>query len=88
MSQSELERFVKDAKDNKDFQKELKAVGADVEAIVTFASGKGYDFTVDELKSFVDAKKGELSEEQLDKVAGGVVAGAVEVVAVVVAVAT
>jgi len=87
MSQGELERFVKDASENNDFQKELKSVGADVEAIVTFASGKGYDFTVDELKSFVDAKKGELSEEQLDKVAGGVVAGAVEVVVAAVVVA-
>jgi len=81
MSQSELERFISDVKNNKELQGELKAAGADVDAIVKVATGKGYGFSADELKAFVETKKGELSEEQLEKVAGGLVAGAVEVVA-------
>lgn len=90
MSQSELERFVADVKANKELQDALKEAGPDVDAIVKYASGKGYDFTADELKAYAQTKKGELSEEELEKVAGGVVAGAVEVVvgAVVAAIAT
>lgn len=71
MSQSELERFVADVKGNKELQDALKEAGSDVDAIVKFASGKGYSLTADELKAFADTKKGELSEEELEKVAGG-----------------
>ena len=81
MSQSELERFISDVKRSEKLQEELKAAGADVGAIVKVAVDKGYDFSADELKAYVETKKGELSEEQLEKVAGGLVAGAIEVFA-------
>jgi len=81
MSQSELDRFISDVKRSEKLQEELKAAGAGAGAIVKVATGKGYDFSADELKAFVETKKGELSEEQLEKVAGGLVAGAIEVFA-------
>jgi len=40
--------------------------------IVEFASGKGFEFTADELKAAsLSSKEGELSEDDLDAVAGG-----------------
>ena len=62
-----IEKFNKDLLENKDMQAELKTMGNDVPKIVAYANSKGYSFTVAE----VEAKKGELSDEQLDKVAGG-----------------
>ena len=70
MSQN-IEKFIADVKENKELQTELKEIGSDVDKITKFAHSKGYDFTSNDLKSFADTKKGELSEEQLDKVAGG-----------------
>ena len=72
MSVEELKRFSEAVKKDKAMQEELKKVGKDEAAVVAFAKGKGYDFTADELKAQAKAAKGELSEDQLDKVAGGV----------------
>jgi len=62
-----IEKFNKDLLENKEMQAEVKAIGSDLAKIVVYANSKGYNFTVAD----VEAKKGELSEEQLDKVAGG-----------------
>ncbi|SHH18301.1 Nif11-like leader peptide family natural product precursor [Desulfosporosinus lacus] len=64
---TEIQRFSTDLRDNQEMQKEIKNMGSDMGKIVAYANSKGYTFTVAD----VDAKKGELSEEQLDKVAGG-----------------
>lgn len=71
MSQSEIERFAKDVKTNASLQGEVKKVGGDQQALVNLAKKNGYDFTLDDLKKYGDKKKGELSQEDLDKVAGG-----------------
>lgn len=68
-----IEKFNKDLLENKEMQAEVKAIGSDLAKIVVYANSKGYNFTVAD----VEAKKGELSEEQLDKVAGGFVIGLV-----------
>ena len=81
MSQSELERFIADVKANKEMQEDLKKGEASVEAVVKYAKEKGYDFTVEELKAYVETKKSELSEEELEKIAGGIAAAAIQVVA-------
>lgn len=75
MSQSEVERFVQDAKSN-------PALLADVtgdnrmEAVVRAGMRHGYSFTLDEVKTFVKAKAAaagrQLSDGQLDQMAGGV----------------
>jgi predicted ribosomally synthesized peptide with nif11-like leader len=71
MSKAEVERFSKDVKASKALQEEVKKAGTSEQAVVDLAKSKGYDFTVEELKAAAAQKKGELSEEQLDKVAGG-----------------
>ncbi len=78
MSVAEIERFANDVKASEALQAELKAVGSDVDKLVEVAKSKGYDFTADELKAHGETKKGELSEEDLEKAAAG--AGAVLVV--------
>ena len=71
MSMEELKRFGADVKENKELQEAAKAAGDDAEAITKLANEKGYDFTVEDLKAAKEEAKGELSEEQLDNVAGG-----------------
>ena len=62
-----IEKFNKDLLENKEMQAEVKTIGNDLPKIVAYANSKGYSFTVAD----VDAKKGELSDEQLGNVAGG-----------------
>ncbi|MDI9494142.1 MAG: Nif11-like leader peptide family RiPP precursor [Bacillota bacterium] len=64
---SQIERFNKDLSTNKEMLEEVKALGNDLDKIVAYANSKGYNFTVEDIK----AKQGELSEQDLDKVAGG-----------------
>ncbi|MDD4238889.1 MAG: Nif11-like leader peptide family RiPP precursor [Desulfotomaculaceae bacterium] len=64
---SEVERFSKDVNENKEMLDAVKNIGNDMAKIVAYANSKGYNFTVAD----VDGKHGELSEKQLDKVAGG-----------------
>ncbi len=72
MSSENIERFSAEAKNNSELAEEIKKLGSDVAGIVKLAECKGFPFTEDELKEYSEAKKGELSEEQLEKVAGGV----------------
>lgn len=67
---SQIEKFNKDILANKEMLEAVKKIGNDVAKIVAYANSKGYNFTVADVEA--SAKKGgELSEEQLNKVAGG-----------------
>lgn len=73
MSLNEIKRFTKDLKGSAELQSAIKGAGASPEAVAGVAKEKGYDFTAEELKAAAAENKGEMSEEQLDKVAGGAV---------------
>jgi predicted ribosomally synthesized peptide with nif11-like leader len=88
MSKSEVERLAADASGNSELQTALKDAGTDVEAVAGVARSNGYEVTAEELKAHAEAKKGELSEEQLEQVAGGVNTTATVVVVVVTIAAT
>lgn len=64
---SQIEKFNKDLSTNKEMLEAVKALGNDLDKIVAYANSKGYNFTVADVK----AKQGELSDQELDKVAGG-----------------
>lgn len=66
---SEVKRFNEDLGKNKGMLEEVKNIGNDVAKIVAYANSKGYNFTVADVEA--GAKQGELSDEQLGKVAGG-----------------
>lgn len=84
MSAENLKKFSDAVKNDVALQDELKKIGTDEVAIAAFAKSKGFDIDVAELKAQAEGSKGELSEEQLDKVAGGDLTVATVVVDVVV----
>ena len=72
MSQTEINRFVSDVQGSDDLQAALNASGGDVDSIVNLAVGKGYDISVDEARDYLKKQaEGDLSDEDLDGVAGG-----------------
>jgi predicted ribosomally synthesized peptide with nif11-like leader len=74
MSASEAERFANDLKANQGLLDELKksAGGLGLSGVVAFAKQKGYSIDVDDAKSYIEAKAHkELTDEQLDRIAGG-----------------
>ena len=72
MSTVDIERFVADLKGNAALLGEAKAAPGGLGAMVDLAKSKGYDITVDEAKSYIaDKANQELSDDQLDTVAGG-----------------
>lgn len=71
MSKDEVARFSNDVKNNPELQAEFKHTGTDMDAFVSLANEKGYDFSADDVKAHAAEKSGELSDEQLDQVAGG-----------------
>ena len=72
MSAADIERFIADLKENASLLDEAKAVPSGLAAMAGFAQSKGYDISVDEAKTYISAKaNAELSDSQLDAVAGG-----------------
>lgn len=78
MSKSAIEQLFIAANDNVDLQQQLKTVNGITEAI-KLGADNGYSFTEDEVKSFLtehamasqSGAEGELSEADLEAVAGG-----------------
>jgi predicted ribosomally synthesized peptide with nif11-like leader len=74
MSASEAERFVDDLKTSPDLLDELKkgTAGLGLSGVVEFAKQKGYSMDVDDAKAYIETKaRKELTDEQLDRIAGG-----------------
>jgi len=72
MSQADIQRFVSDLKGNQVLLDEVKSGAVGLGAVVELAQSKGYDITVDEAKAYIrEQANQELSDEQLDAVAGG-----------------
>jgi predicted ribosomally synthesized peptide with nif11-like leader len=74
MSVQDAERFAKDLKAKPQLLAELKktAAGKGLAGVCQFAKQKGYTVTVDEAKQYIRGKaKGELNDQQLDRIAGG-----------------
>jgi predicted ribosomally synthesized peptide with nif11-like leader len=82
MSTAEIERFAADLKSNEALRAEAGKAQADksratsVDRAVAFAASKGYAFTADELKDHAKATARaagkELTDAELDGVAGGI----------------
>ena len=68
MSQEQLKAFLEAVKADAELQEKLKAA-ADVDAVVAIASAAGFVITADDLKK----AQTEVSEEELEGVAGGAI---------------
>ncbi|MFZ5585281.1 MAG: Nif11-like leader peptide family natural product precursor [Thermodesulfobacteriota bacterium] len=71
MSLEEVKRLEADAKAKESIRDKLKEAGPDPKALALIAAGLGYNVTEGDLKKYIADKKGAMSEEDLDKVAGG-----------------
>lgn len=70
MSRRDVERFLSDLQSDAGLRQELADLGQDREACVRWANAKGYWFTLDEALE-TGAFDSDLSEDDLEKVAGG-----------------
>jgi predicted ribosomally synthesized peptide with nif11-like leader len=81
MSATELTRFVTDMHADAGLRERLERESASIEALVAAARARGYDFSLDELTAILrDARSGaagELTDEHLDGVRGGLAVTAV-----------
>jgi len=71
---AKLEEFGKKISEDEALRARVEAIGDDMDAAVALAAEFGFTFTVDDLEALKpasDLPKGELSEDQLDNVAGG-----------------
>ena len=70
MSEEQLKAFCEAVQADTSLQEKLKAA-TDADSIVSIAKEAGFEITADEVKAATDAAQGDLSEEQLEGVAGG-----------------
>jgi predicted ribosomally synthesized peptide with nif11-like leader len=76
MAASEIARLRDDAKGSDSLRAALANAGADLDKIVALARSRGYSITREELQgalSTAGGRKGEMSEEDLGHVSGGLV---------------
>lgn len=75
MAKEQIKRFLEEVKSNADLQKQLSGVETTNEgAFVKIANLAGFDFTVDEWLEYaenVQPEKVKISDDELEKVAGG-----------------
>lgn len=87
MSVQEIQRLSEDLKTSSALQDAFRQAGTDPAAIARLAKERGYDITEADLKTAAKQAKAEMSDEQLDDVAGGtavvVLTGGAAVVVVV-----
>ena len=67
---SKVEEFREAVNANEDWQEEVRNFGAD-DNVVSYASGKGYEFTQVEYSEYVENLGDELSLFEMELVAGG-----------------
>ena len=72
MSLSDAKRFADALATDKELAQYVKENATGLASVVEIAKARGYDFSVDEAKSFVQSRvPQELTDEQLEAVAGG-----------------
>lgn len=72
MSQSEVERFVEDLKNDENLRGELSTGASGIGSVVAFAKDKGYAVTAEEAAAYIQSQAGrDLTDAQLDAIAGG-----------------
>lgn len=68
---AEIERFLTDARADAGLQAQIAQKGGDIDALVGLATTRGYKISRADADAYIAAHKPELSDDQLDHVAGG-----------------
>ncbi|UYN94409.1 MAG: Nif11-like leader peptide family natural product precursor [Enhydrobacter sp.] len=72
MSVVDAQRFAKDLTSNKELAEKVKTSAAGLASLVELGKANGYSFSMDELKQVIrGAAKRELTDDQLEVIAGG-----------------
>jgi len=69
---SEIERLIEDIQKDAALMKEVESFGGEPEALVKWANERGYAFSLQELQVHIEAQNAQLTDDDLDKVAGGI----------------
>jgi predicted ribosomally synthesized peptide with nif11-like leader len=69
MSQGELDRFVADVAKDPELMRDFRRLAGDMDSLVRWSNAMGYGFTRAEAERL--SAEGELSDDDLDMVAGG-----------------
>ncbi len=72
MSEQEIERFTKDLASDENLRAAAAEAVSDLPAIAEIAKANGYDFTLEELEAFQNRQSEQMSDEDLEKVSGGI----------------
>lgn len=74
MSVENFKNFITKIKTDKVLQENLKETGTDVDKIIALGKETGFEFTAEDMDKAVEELKmdGEISDEQLDNVSGGI----------------
>lgn len=70
MSQTDYARLVTDLQMSSGAREEVVALAGSAQTVVGWAGARGYELTVEEAERLVESLR-ELSDDELDKVAGG-----------------
>lgn len=71
MSMDDFDRLLGNLRTDAELRKELEALGDDPAALVRWGAAKGYNFTPENAVQLLDKYDGEISDDDLEKVAGG-----------------
>lgn len=71
MSIAEIRRLAQDLQKDDALKEELEAVKTKPAELVSVANGKGYDFSLEELRGEIEKDRSELRADELETVVGG-----------------
>jgi predicted ribosomally synthesized peptide with nif11-like leader len=71
MSKADLDRFVADLKTKKDLQAAVAKGAGGLQSALAVAKSHGYNITIDEARTYMREKAANLSDKELDMLAGG-----------------
>jgi predicted ribosomally synthesized peptide with nif11-like leader len=71
MSMNDLERFLGELQTNSDMKREFEGLSDDPTGWVRWAETKGYHFTPEDAEGLSASRDAEISDDDLEKVAGG-----------------
>ena len=71
MPVEDFERFIKLLTEDREVAEQFQTIAGNLAAVIQFGKEAGCEFTIEDMRTYHEQHSKDLSEEQLDKVAGG-----------------